>query len=135
MSLQETTLRLSRDLSPLCSRQNHVMRYELGGGLVWKEEFDKKLQTLSSYHCGYLGCTVHYAPSEGDFTAVDASDIPHFIGEPGVNLYICPRHGTWLHKSREEAGTPNLVWQCGIENCNYPRQGNDRRGIVDHPIS
>jgi hypothetical protein len=134
MSRQETSLRLSRDLNPLCSRHNHVMRYA-ENGLKWKEEFDTNLQTLSSYHCGYLSCTVHYAPSEGYFTVIDTPNIPHFIGEPGVNLYTSPTHGTWLYQSREETGAPNLVWRCGIENCDYSREGNDRSGVVDHPTS
>jgi hypothetical protein len=134
MSLQPTSLRISRDLSPLCSRHEHVMRYE-EDGIRWKEELDTKMQTVSSYHCGYMSCTVHYAPSEGYFTVVDTPQIPHFIGEPGVNLYICPRHGTWLYQSRAEGDTQRLVWRCGIENCDYSRQGNDRSGIVDHPTS
>jgi hypothetical protein len=133
MPMQETSLRLSRDLSPLCSRHEHVMRYE-DHALEWKEKFDTMSQTLSSYHCGYLSCTVHYAPSEGYFTVVDTPDIPHFIEEPGVNLFRCPQHGTWLYQSRAEADARKFVWRCGIENCKYSRAGNDRNGMVDHPI-
>jgi hypothetical protein len=134
MSVRETTLHLSRDLSPLCSRHDHVMRYD-EDGVAWKEEFETKMQTLSSYHCEYLSCTVHYAPSGGYFTVVDTPNIPHFIEEPGVNRYTCPRHGTWLFQSREDDDRRKLVWRCGIENCNYSQPGNDRSGIVDHLIS
>jgi len=102
-------------------------------GIAWKEEFDTETQTLSSYRCDYMSCTVRYTPSEGYFTVVDTPNIPHFIEEPGVNLHTCPRHGTWLYQTRQEADTRELVWRCGIENCDYAQKGNDRNGLVDHP--
>lgn len=132
MSQDESPLRLSDHLKPLCSRHEHIMTYKKDG-ITWKEEFDIEPQILSSYYCGYASCTVHYAPSEGYFTVIDTPNIPHFIEEPGVNLYTCPRHGTWLYQSREENGTQHLLWRCGVENCDYTKTGNDRSGIVDHP--
>jgi hypothetical protein len=88
------------------------MRYD-EEGVAWKEELETEMQTLSSYHCGYMSCTVRYAPSEGYFTVVDAPSIPHFVEEPEVNLYTCLRHGTWLYQSRAEGDIRKLVWRCG----------------------
>src|ERR1700722_16828742 len=49
---------LSRRLEPLCPRHDHVMAYD-GTGIRWREGRDRhsRLQTVSSYHCGYFGCS------------------------------------------------------------------------------
>lgn len=133
MPLEESSLKLSNHLiNPLCSRHEHIMVYEKDG-ISWKEDLDTEKQTLSSYHCRYMSCTVHYAPTEGYFTVADAPTIPEFIEEPGVNIHTCPNHGTWLYQSREKTGAQRLIWRCGVESCNFSMQGNDRTGVVDHP--
>ena len=134
MLLEENSLHLSRELSPLCSRHDYVMSYEKDG-VAWTEEFDTEMQTLDSYHCGYSSCTVHYAHTEGYFTVVDTLNIPHFIEEPGINLLSWPRHSTWLYQCRADSDARRHVWRCEIEICDYSHPGNVRSGIVDQPIT
>lgn len=133
MSEGNTSLRLSTQLkNPLCSRHDHVMTYEKDG-ISWREQMDAETQSLPSYHCGYQSCTVHYSPGEGYFTIIDAPDTPRFIEEPGVNLYRCPRHGTWLYQSRDDKGPGQLMWRCGVDHCEYSYANSTRSGVLDHP--
>jgi hypothetical protein len=133
MPHEESPLLLSAHLvNPLCSRHPHVMTYEKDG-ISWKEEMDAEAQTLASYHCHYQSCTVHYSLGEGYFTVADAPGTPRFIGEPGVNLYTCPRHGTWLYQSKDEEDREKLTWRCGVDNCRHFQPGRARPGAVDHP--
>jgi len=44
---------LSSHLNPLCSRDDHEMKYESGGSST-------DTGNESSYHCGYVGCSVRY---------------------------------------------------------------------------
>jgi hypothetical protein len=52
---------LSGHLKPLCSRDNHVMKYESGGSRA-------NTGDRASYHCGFVGCSVRY-------NSTDALDI------------------------------------------------------------
>jgi len=49
---------LSRHLKPLCSRDNHVMKYESGGSRA-------NTGDRASYHCGIAGCSVRYSSTDG----------------------------------------------------------------------
>jgi hypothetical protein len=102
---------LSRRLEPLCPRHDHVMAYD-GTGIRWREGRDRhsRLQTVSSYHCGYFGCSVRYTPEEGYFTVVDTPDRPHFVEEPGTNVFQCSQDGTWMYRARGQEGP---LWRCG----------------------
>jgi hypothetical protein len=110
---------LSRTLEPLCTRHDHVLAYD-ADGISWREGPDRysPLQTVSSYHCGFFGCSVRYTPGEGYFTVIDTPDRPHFIEEPGANVFQCPHHGTWMYRSRGEEGSR---WECGVDECSYWR--------------
>src|SRR5579871_2304055 len=103
MPHQTASHSLNRSLKPLCSRHDHLMAYE-EKGIQWSEESDsgKSLQTVASYHCGYFGCSVRYSASEGYFTVIDTPDRPHFVEEPGANIFRCTRHGGWLYRSSGE---------------------------------
>src|SRR5260221_6965226 len=107
---------LSQTLKPLCPRDNHVMHYE-AKGLSWREGLGGSVQSLSSYHCGYFACSVRYRHTDGYFTVVDTPDLPHFVEEPGTNILQCPRHGTWLYRSKDERS--NDAFACGVEGCDY----------------
>jgi hypothetical protein len=109
---------LSRDITPLCPRDNHEMSYEQHG-IRWAEELKSGTQQVSSYHCGYFGCSVRYDLHEGYFTVIDAPELPHFVEEPGVNLLRCPKHGAWLYRSNEQDSRGKLSWRCGVDGCDY----------------
>ncbi|HLJ15631.1 MAG TPA: hypothetical protein VKV15_14115 [Bryobacteraceae bacterium] len=117
MAEKRSSSRLSHTLEPLCTRHDHVLAYD-GDGISWRDGPDRHspLQTVDSYHCGYFGCSVRYRPNEGYFTVVDTPDRPHFIEEPGANVFRCPHHGTWMYRSREQDGSR---WRCGVEGCDY----------------
>ena len=51
---------LTGQLKPLCSRDNHVMKYEVGGSRA-------NSGNLASYHCGSIGCSVRYNSTDGYF--------------------------------------------------------------------
>ena len=109
---------LSRELKPVCPRDDHQMRYE-AMGIRWTEGDDGPIQSLSSYHCGYFGCSVRYTPADGYFTVIDAPDVPTVLDEPGANLLRCPRHGTWLYRCKNPAPGGEFAWRCGVESCDY----------------
>jgi len=108
---------LSRTIEPLCTRHDHILRFD-GNGISWREGPNNEgaLRAISSYRCGYFGCSVRYTPQEGYFTVEDTPDRPHFIEEPGANVFQCPQHGTWMYRSREQDGSR---WKCGVEGCNH----------------
>ena len=54
---------LSGHLKPLCSRDNHVMKYELGGSRA-------NTGHLASYHCGSVGCSVRYNSTDGYYMLI-----------------------------------------------------------------
>ena len=60
---------LSSQLKPLCSRDNHVMKYESGRSRA-------NTGNQASYHCGSGGCSVRYNSIEG-FTMTSMTVQPH----------------------------------------------------------
>lgn len=118
---QVTEYTLSRALAPRCPRDNHPMNYE-AKGISWKARSDDQTpQTLASYHCNFEGCRVRYDLLNGYFTVVHTPDMPFFIEEPGVNLFQCPRHGTWLYRAERRRGDPHFAWRCGVDGCDFVR--------------
>jgi hypothetical protein len=113
---------LSRTLKPLCPRHNRVMDYE-EKGIRWSEGTTSEVQTNSSYHCNYFGCSVRYSHTDGYFTVVDTPDRPQFIEEPGANILQCPRQGSWLYRSEGDSREVSFAWRCGVEGCDYYRSG------------
>lgn len=118
MQEQASSRIMSRTIRPLCPRHSHEMNYD-EKGIHWKEGMAGQLETLCSYHCTFLGCMVRYTPAEGYFTVIDTPDVPHFVEEPGINIHQCPRHGTWLYRSKEDNSEHGVTWRCAIEDCDY----------------
>jgi hypothetical protein len=73
---------------------------------------------VATYHCGFGGCTVRYAPERGYFTIVKAPDLPVFVEEPAVNTLQCAIHNTWRYRSTKSDGS-GFEWCCGCEGCDY----------------
>ena len=115
---ETTTLTMSHHLKPRCPRDNHIMRYE-PTGVRWKGVSGED-QSLPSYHCPYMGCSVRYDPSNGYYTVIHEPDSPYFVDEPATNLALCPLHGTWLHREMENVAG-HFVLRCGIEGCGFAR--------------
>jgi len=102
---------LSRELKPLCSRENHVMKYELGGSRA-------NAGRLASYHCGSGGCSVRYNATAGYYMLIGMPGHAYAVDEPGVNTMKCPKHGRWLYR-RDMDAEPRVRWFCGVEDCHY----------------
>src|SRR5213082_3155465 len=83
---------LSRHLQPLCSRDNHVMKYESGGSR-------SNTGDRASYHCGIAGCSVRYNSTDGYYMLIGMPDHANAVDEPGVNTARCPIHGRWLYRA------------------------------------
>jgi hypothetical protein len=113
---QANTLAMSHHLTPRCPRDSHVMRYE-PKGIRWRGSAGQ-VETLASYHCPYIGCSVRYDPANGYFTVINEPDLPYFVDEPAANLVRCPRHGTWLYREARNR-TEDVVLKCGVDGCNY----------------
>ena len=107
---------LKRNLKPLCPRDNHVMHYD-AKGIHWKDELEDT-ESMSSYHCGYVGCSVRYTYEQGYFTVVKTPEQPYFVEEPATNLLKCPQHGAWLYRCRDKKEN-RFLWRCGVEDCAY----------------
>lgn len=105
---------MSRSLQPICCRHEHQMSFE-GKGITWKE--GDETQTLRCYHCSYLGCSVRYTPADGYFTVIETPEAAHFVEEPGLNLFQCLRHGTWMYRCKSDSG--RWIWRCGVDGCDY----------------
>jgi hypothetical protein len=103
---------LSSRLRPLCSRDNHVMKYEPG---------DSSANTAcqGSYHCSSGGCSVRYDSAEGYYMLMAMPGQTYFVDEPGVNTERCPRHHHWLYRRENSDAEPGVHWCCGIEGCDY----------------
>jgi hypothetical protein len=67
-----TSAPINRELSPLCPRDNHKMTFQ-SDGVVWQQADTK--EKLAGCHCGFMGCSVRYAPEHGYFTIVNAPDL------------------------------------------------------------
>src|SRR4029077_19859617 len=102
-------------------RHKLAMKYE-AKGVKWKAGPDERIETLRSYHCGYMGCRVRYNPTEVYFTFIDAPEVPTLVEEPGANTLTCPRHGTWLYQGNCDESSHDL-WRCGVRRCDYEQVG------------
>jgi hypothetical protein len=128
---------ISLNISPLCIRDDHVMKFE-PDGIHWREETEEKSKSdlqgfaattqtfeyqdtkhaVGSYHCGHGGCSVRYTPQQGYFTVIEEPEEPYFVDEPGANTLACPIHEAWLYR-RRRANSEAFEWACGIEGCTY----------------
>jgi hypothetical protein len=89
-------------------------------GISWNAALDEThRESLPSYHCNYDGCSVRYDLLNGYFTVVNTPEQPYFIEEPGVNQLRCPRHGTWLFRSKSHTPAARYEWRCGVHGCDY----------------
>jgi hypothetical protein len=103
---------LNRHLKPLCSRDNHLMKYESCGSRA-------NTGNLASYHCGSLGCSVRYNSTDGYFMLIGIPDHTYAVEEPGVNSVKCPIHGCWLYRRENRDVEPRVRWFCSVEGCKY----------------
>ena len=110
---------MSCHLRPLCSRDNHVMKYESGGSRT-------NTRNQSSYHCGYVGCSVRYNPTHGYYMLMGVPDHTYAVDEPGVNAVKCPRHNHWLYRRDNIDAEPGVRWCCGVEGCDYDYDANTK---------
>jgi hypothetical protein len=103
---------LSSHLRPLCSRDNHVMKYETG---------DSSANTgyQASYHCSSGGCSVRYDSADGYYMLMAMPGQTYVVDEPGVNTARCPRHNHWLYRRENIDAEPGVHWCCGVEGCDY----------------
>src|ERR1041385_6801165 len=81
---------LGRHLRPLCSRENHVMKYESGSSS------SNKAGNQAAYHCGFMGCSVRYNLVDGYYMLIGMPDHANAVDEPGVNT---DRKSTRLNSS------------------------------------
>jgi hypothetical protein len=107
---------LSSHLRPLCSRDNHVMKYESGGSRA-------NTGDRASYHCGYVGCSVRYNSTAGYYMLMGIPNYTYAVEEPAVNILKCPRHGHWLYRQKNIDAEPGVGWCCGVEGCDYRMRG------------
>jgi hypothetical protein len=110
---------LSRQLKPLCPRDNQVMKYESGGSRA-------NTGYLASYHCGSIGCSVRYNSTDGYYMLFGVPGHEYAVDEPGVNTVKCPIHGGWLYRRQNKNGEPRVRWFCGIEGCHYDHIANTK---------
>ena len=103
---------LNSHLRPLCSRDNHVMKYEPHG-------FRSDAENQASYHCGFEGCSVRYDPTDGYYMLIGMPDHANPVDEPGVNTLTCPRHAHWLYRRLDIGAEMGVRWCCGVEGCDY----------------
>ena len=103
---------LSRELKPLCSRDNREMKYERGGSRANSGH-------LASYHCGSVGCSVRFNSAAGYHMLFGMPGHAYAVDEPGVNTMKCPIHGRWLYRRQNIGAEPRVGWFCGVEDCHY----------------
>jgi hypothetical protein len=128
---------INKLISPLCSRDDHLMKFE-PDSIHWREQTDQKSSAdalefaattqpfeyqdtehaVGSYYCGYRGCSVRYTPEQGYFTVVEVPEQPYFVDEPGTNTLACPIHNAWLYRRRRAHGE-GFEWACGVDGCAY----------------
>jgi len=98
-------------LKPLCSRDNHVMKFEFGCSRA-------NTGHQSSYHCGYVGCSVRYNSTHGYYMLMGMPGHTYAVDEPGVNTVKCPIHGRWLDRRQNmDAERGVQQWSCAVEGC------------------
>ncbi len=95
-----------------CSRDNHVMKFESVGSRA-------NTGDQSSYHCGYVGCSVRYNSTHGYFMLMGMPGNAYAVDEPGVNTVKCPIHGRWLYRHQNIDTEPGVHWSCSVEGCDY----------------
>jgi hypothetical protein len=110
---------LSRKLKPLCSRDNHAMKYESGGSRA-------NPGNLASYHCASVGCSVRYNSTAGYYMLMGMPGHSYALDEPGVNTVKCPIHGRWLYRRENIDVEPRVRWFCGVEGCHYGYLANTK---------
>jgi hypothetical protein len=106
----------SSHLRPLCSRDNHVMKYESAGSRA-------NTGDRASYHCGYVGCSVRYNSTDGYYMLMGIPNHTYAVDEPGINTLKCPRHDHWLYRGKNIDAGRGVVWCCGVEGCDYSMPG------------
>ncbi len=99
---------LSSHLRPLCTRDNHVMRYE-------SRRSRSNAGHQASYHCGFEGCSFRYDPTDGYYVLIGMPNHANPVDEPGVNTVKCPRHDHWLYRRENIHAEPGVGWSCGVE--------------------
>lgn len=107
---------LSRHLRPLCSRDNHLMKYESGGSRA-------NIGDRASYHCDYVGCSVRYNSTDGYYMLMGIPNHTYAVDEPGMNTVKCPKHDHWLYRRTNIDGESGVGWCCGVEGCDYMMRG------------
>jgi hypothetical protein len=110
---------LNTHLKPLCSRDNHVMKYEAGGSR-------SNIEYQASYHCGFEGCSVRYDATDGYYMLIGMPAHGNPVDEPGVNTAKCPTHGHWLYRRKKASREPGVDWCCGVEGCDYRNDPNTK---------
>src|SRR5260370_36963251 len=80
---------LSSHLRPLCSRDNHVMKYESRGS--WSNA-----ENQASYHGGFEGCSVRYNSTDGYYMLIGMPGHANTVDEPGVNTGECHTPSDWF---------------------------------------
>ena len=110
---------LSSHLKPLCSRDNHVMKYEFRGS--WSNA-----ENQPSYHCGFEGCSVRYNSTDGYYMLIGMPNHANRVDEPGVNTVKCPKHDHWLYRRENIDAESGVGWCCGVKGCNYGYTANTK---------
>jgi hypothetical protein len=103
---------LSSRLQPLCSRDNHIMKYQARSP-------GSNAKNQASYHCGFEGCSVRYHSADGYYTLIGMPEHANSVDEPGINLLQCPNHHRWLYRRRSVDLQGSVRWCCGVEGCDY----------------
>jgi len=103
---------LSSDLKPLCSRDNHIMKYQT-------RPPRSNAKNSASYYCGFIGCSVRYHSANGYYTLIGMPDHANSVDEPGVNLLKCPNHHRWLYRRYSVDAQGSVRWGCGVKGCDY----------------
>jgi hypothetical protein len=124
-------LALNGQLKPLCSRDDHVMKFESGSSRA-----NTGLQ--ASYHCGSGGCSVRYSSLDGYYTLMGMPGHTYNIEEPGVNTLECPVHGRWLYRKKnvdkDDKDTNRVArWGCGIQGCDYSYETKTKNDSATMP--
>jgi hypothetical protein len=113
---------LNSHLKPLCSRDNHVMKYEAGGSR-------SNTGYQASYHCGFEGCSVRYDATDGYHMLIGMPDHANSVDEPGVNTAKCPKHGYSLYRRKNIDRETGVDWRCGVKDCDYPNGATMERVV------
>jgi len=114
---------LNSHLQPLCSRDNHVMKYEASHSR-------SNTGNQASYHCGFEGCSVRYDATDGYHMLIGMPDHANPVDEPGINTAKCPSHNRWLYRRENIHSEPGVDWRCSVGGCDYRYSGSVRGDSV-----